>query len=248
MRRLRSTTRRLGTGGPVLGLLVFASAASFAADRADTPELVATGCGRGQAYSVDCSGGPRSSPFVCVRYTEQCRTDVQLEEDGPWYELLGVSGVSTEGIVASAKSNCDPGNWKKRLAEDLPAIMEGVCRPIEASGAVAPEATQEEPSSAEAESEGVTEDDAKRPSGASSGTKAAPVSQPPLTARVDLTLRDLESGKVVVRADVQADAEKRQLVQACWTKQDRCSIRGAEENEAKDGSGDHTNRPRGDGE
>lgn len=102
------------------------------------PVLVATGCAPEADAAVDCTDGPRASPFTCLRFTSDCRMDVQLEVDGAWYRLEGVNGVTVDGIRDIAESACGPiggpqgvqySGWKKRLAEDLPALMTGVCRP-----------------------------------------------------------------------------------------------------------------------
>jgi hypothetical protein len=88
---------------------------------------------------VDCAGGPQRSPFTCVSFDAECRVDVRLETDGPWYRLEGVNGISVVGLQALADRACGPvggpsgvnrAAWKKRLAEDLPALLTGVCAPM----------------------------------------------------------------------------------------------------------------------
>jgi hypothetical protein len=104
------------------------------------PTLVDTACpARNEAPAVDCAGGPRSSPFTCVRFDPDCAVDVQLEPDGDWYRLEGVNGVRIGALRALADTACGPvgplsgigsGGWKKRLAEDLPALLAAVCAPL----------------------------------------------------------------------------------------------------------------------
>jgi hypothetical protein len=104
------------------------------------PPLQATACGELDGVVVDCAGGPQRSPFACVRFDADCRIDVRLETDGPWYRLEGVNGVTVAGLHALADSACGPvggpggvsvSGWKKRLAEDLPALLGGVCAPLD---------------------------------------------------------------------------------------------------------------------
>jgi hypothetical protein len=104
------------------------------------PDLVVTRCEPATAPDVDCVGGPRRAPFACLRFDADCEIDVRLEDDGPWYRLEGVNGVSLAAILAVADTACAPSDppgagalppWKrKRLAEDLPALMDGVCAPL----------------------------------------------------------------------------------------------------------------------
>jgi hypothetical protein len=104
------------------------------------PPLQATACGEFDGSVIDCAGGPQLSPFACVRFDAGCRVDVRLETDGPWYRLEGVNGVTVAGLRALADSACGPvggpggvsvSGWKKRLAEDLPALLSGVCAPVD---------------------------------------------------------------------------------------------------------------------
>jgi DNA-binding SARP family transcriptional activator len=75
-----------------------------------------------------------------------CEVDVRLDDDGPWYRLEGVNGVSLAAILTVADTACAPAHlpagalppWKrKRLAEDLPALMDGVCAPLGATADLA---------------------------------------------------------------------------------------------------------------
>jgi hypothetical protein len=104
------------------------------------PVLVDRACPAGsEAPAVDCTGGPRSSPFTCMRFDDACDVDVQLEEGGPWFRLEGVQGVRVGALRDLADAACGPigppsgigaGGWKKRLAEDLPALLTAVCAPL----------------------------------------------------------------------------------------------------------------------
>ena len=103
------------------------------------PALVATRCTTPGDVDVDCAAGPRRSPFACLRFDASCNVDVQVDPEGPWYRLEGVNGVALGGILALADAACAPPDaptgglplWKrKRLAEDLPALMDGVCAPL----------------------------------------------------------------------------------------------------------------------
>jgi hypothetical protein len=104
------------------------------------PALVASRCEPPGPADVDCAGGPRRSPFACLRFDGDCNVDVRVEDDGPWYRLEGINGVTLAGILAVADTACAPPDlpstsplapWKrKRLAEDLPALMDGACAPL----------------------------------------------------------------------------------------------------------------------
>jgi hypothetical protein len=111
------------------------------------PALVASRCEAPVPPDVDCAGGPRRSPFACLRFDGNCDVDVRLVDDGPWYRLEGINGVALGGILAVADAACAPPEatgagglppWKrKRLAEDLPALLDGVCAPLGATADLA---------------------------------------------------------------------------------------------------------------
>jgi hypothetical protein len=111
------------------------------------PAMRNSACPAGsEAPAVDCAEGPRSSPFVCMRFDADCAVDVQLEPDGEWYRLEGVNGVRIEALRDLADSACGPigppsgigmGGWKKRLAEDLPALLTSTCAPLGARAGLA---------------------------------------------------------------------------------------------------------------
>lgn len=116
---------RAATGGvALLACIVFLGCGGSAAP-------VASRCAPGDEPLVNCSNGPRTSPFTCVRFTKDCQVDVQVTGGPTWYRLEGVNGVLTEGVIAIAKRACAD-TWKKRIAEDLPSLMGGVCAPLEA--------------------------------------------------------------------------------------------------------------------
>jgi hypothetical protein len=134
-------------------LLVIALAAAACSERIPDappgtgPDLAMSRCATTETPEVDCAGGPRRSPFVCLRFDADCNVDVRLEDDGPWYRLEGIDGVALGGILAGADAACAPPEstgadglppWKrKRLAEDLPALMDGVCAPLGATADLA---------------------------------------------------------------------------------------------------------------
>lgn len=121
----------------VVAVLALGCSSSVPEAPPDGPTLVDTKCAAGSsAPAVDCAGGPRSSPFVCMRFDADCHVDVQLEPDGDWQRLEGVNGVRIDALRALADTACGPigppsgigtGGWKKRLAEDLPALLAAVC-------------------------------------------------------------------------------------------------------------------------
>ena len=116
------------TPATIVLLSILAVGGCFGGSRSEAPELADTACTDSeQGASPDCAGGPRLSPFICLRFTEACDVEVQLEENGSWYRWLGLDGVSTAALIETAKNKCGEIDWKKRIAEDLPAIAEAHC-------------------------------------------------------------------------------------------------------------------------
>jgi len=131
--------RRAAMLGLMLALVAPGCSSSIPEAPPGGPITVDTACPAGsEAPIVDCAGGERSSPFTCMRFTNDCAVDVQLEADGEWYRLEGVNGIRIAALRALADSSCGPiglpsgvgsGGWKKRLAEDLPALLVSMCVP-----------------------------------------------------------------------------------------------------------------------
>lgn len=99
------------------------------ADDDFTPDAAPPACVPVTDNSLDCRTGPRGSPFTCVRYTEACGVEAQVEAGGEFRELRAIDGRSTASYLGAARQGCAGGGdaWKARFAEDLPQVFAAAC-------------------------------------------------------------------------------------------------------------------------
>ncbi|MDH3591604.1 MAG: S41 family peptidase [Planctomycetota bacterium] len=72
------------------------------------------------------AGPDEISPFDMVRWAG---TDVQVQVDGKWYELVKLNGLPKAEVIRACKQ-LDPGNWEKRFCEDLVAALARTTSPL----------------------------------------------------------------------------------------------------------------------
>lgn len=68
-----------------------------------------------------------TSPFSAIRWSGDV-TEVRV--DGVWYRLVALNGIKNATIVEFAKTKYDS-KWKKRIGEDLPALLHAMGKPPE---------------------------------------------------------------------------------------------------------------------
>jgi len=63
--------------------------------------------------------GPKLAPFQAMRWSGQTP---QVQVNDHWYELLSLNDLPADQLVSFAQS-VDTNDWRKRIQEDLPAVL-----------------------------------------------------------------------------------------------------------------------------
>ncbi len=91
---------------------------SFVAIRAMSQDLPATT--QPARYANPWSDAPKVSPFQAIRWNQQTP---EVKVDNRWCQWLSLNDVPTDQIVKFAQT-ADPRDWQKRIAEDLPGLLD----------------------------------------------------------------------------------------------------------------------------
>ena len=62
-------------------------------------------------------------PCCDFRYSTATSIDVQLQDNGPWYGLVSVGGVSVDELIRHCKDAFLDGSWKHRFLVELPRLL-----------------------------------------------------------------------------------------------------------------------------